>query len=347
MIIGSTQFNCELSDIITELQSQLRLNGIQLLQKVRNTPKDIMIQCPYHGDGQERRPSAGLRKSDGQFHCFACGETHSLQEVISHCFGHYEDVLGSFGWKWLCKNFASVEVEERKDVELDFYRAGVSTFSSADCLGDARGQKEHTKTVGRAGKSSASVGQIFVSEEELDRYRYTHPYWTKRGITDEQIIELFDLGYDKKTQCITMPVRDTSGRTLFIARRSVKTKFFNYPQGVEKPLYGLFELRQLEEFPSEVIVCESMIDALTAWEYGSYAVAMNGLGTELQFRQLRDLPCRKLILATDNDSAGMKARKKIRDKVKNKIITEYVFPEGRKDLNELSLSEFQALEEVF
>ena len=328
MIIGSTQFNCELSDIITELQSQLRLNGIQLLQKVRNTPKDIMVQCPYHGDGQERRPSAGLRKSDGQFHCFACGETHSLQEVISHCFGHHEDVFGSFGWKWLCKNFASIEVEERDSIQLDFMRKSQNVPRETN----------------------------YISEEELDKYRYTHPYWAKRGITDERIIELFDLGYDKKTDCITFPVRDALGRCLFVARRSVKTKFFNYPAGVEKPLYGLYEL--LEEQSSysncnghavfdEIIVCESMLDALTAWEYGSYAVALNGLGNERQFRELRELPCRKLILATDNDSAGMKARKKIRDKVKNKIITEYVFPEGRKDLNELSLSEFQALEEVF
>lgn len=365
MMIGSTQFNCELGDVVTELQTQLALNGIMLLRKIRNTPKDIMIQCPYHGDGQERKPSAGLRKSDGQFHCFACGEVHSLQEVISHCFGHYEDVAGTFGWKWLCKNFASIEVEERKDVELDFYRRGGNTFSSADCLGDDRGQKEHTKIVGRDGKSDASTGQTFVSEEELDRYRYTHPYWTKRGITDERLIELFDLGYDRATDCITFPVRDASGRCLFVARRSVKTKYFNYPAGVEKPLYGLYEYltdvqKSVDELrckrhaksyfltvANEVIVCESMLDALTAWEYGKYAVALNGLGNERQFRELRELPCRKLILATDNDSAGMKARKKIRDKVKNKIITEYVFPEGRKDLNELSLSEFRALEEVF
>jgi DNA primase len=90
-----------------------------------------------------------------------------------------------------------------------------------------------------------------------------------------------------------------------------------------------------------------MLDALTAWQYGKYAVAMNGLGTELQFQQLRDLPCRKLILATDNDKAGMKARDRIKSNVKNKIITEYIFPKDRKDLNELSFSEFQALEEIF
>lgn len=338
MIINNTQFNCDLEDIITELQSQLTLNNIPLIQKKHNTPTDIMIQCPYHGNGQERKPSAGISKKDGTFHCFACNEVHSLQEVISHCFGHYEDVFGSWGWKWLNKNFSSVEVENRKDVDLDFSRDTNNSIHNMD-------------------------SKNYVSEEELDSYRYIHPYMYKRRLTDE-IIEMFDIGYDKNTECITFPVRDIRGNTLFIARRSVNTKFFNYPEGVEKPLYGLYELSKIwkgeyrvTEIPEsqikpwvpggEVIVCESMLDALTAWVYGKPALAMNGLGNELQFKQLRELPCRKLILATDNDEAGLKARTRIRQNVKNKLITEYEFPQGKKDLNELDFTEFENLLEIF
>jgi len=255
-----------------------------------------------------------------------------LPEVITHCFGHYDDVLGKFGWIWLLKNFATVSVEERKPISLDLTR-----------------------------KTEAAKVK-YISEDELNKYRYYHPYWKKRKITDERIIELFDLGYDKGTDCITMPVRDIDGNCLFVARRSVKTKWFNYPKGVEKPLYGLYELHHemlseanpawsLYQFhkgdASEIIVCESMIDALTAWQYGKYAVALNGLGTEYQYQQLRNLPCRKLILATDNDSAGKKARKTIREHVRNKIITEYILPDGKKDINELTKEEFDNLEEIF
>ena len=112
------------------------------------------------------------------------------------------------------------------------------------------------------------------SEEELDSYRYFHPYMYKRKLTDE-IIELFDVGYDKdfvlksKTtgnemhlQCITFPVRDITGKTLFIARRCVNNKIFHYPEGVTKPLYGIYELYQLPEFPKTVYVCESIIASL-------------------------------------------------------------------------------------
>ena len=90
-----------------------------------------------------------------------------------------------------------------------------------------------------------------------------------------------------------------------------------------------------------------MIDAITCWVYGKYAVALNGFGNNLQFNQLNRLPCRKLILATDNDNAGLRARKRIKYYVKNKIITEYVFPNNRKDINDLSQEEFKNLIEKF
>lgn len=323
MQIDGFIFNAELETVLEELRNQLSINHIQLLQKApkrtgNGAKASLQIQCPYHGHGREKKPSAGIRMSDGMFHCFACGEIHTLPEVISHCFGH-ED-MGNFGWQWLMKNFGTVKKEERKEIELDFLRSDNITNHHIDS---------------------------YVSEAELDSYRYYHPYWKKRGITDERIIELFDLGYDRKTKCITFPIRDQQGNCLFVARRSVNTKYFNYPQGVTKPLYGLYELYQLEKFPEEVIICESMLDALSCWEYGDYAGALNGLGNELQFKQIRELPCRVLVLGTDNDEAGRKARARIRKYVRNKIIKEFVFPDDKKDINELSKLEYKRLPKVF
>ena len=91
-----------------------------------------------------------------------------------------------------------------------------------------------------------------------------------------------------------------------------------------------------------------MLDALSCWVYGKYAVALNGLGNELQIRQLRQMPCRKFILATDNDKAGLEARAKLRSALQDvKLISEYVLPKCRKDINELSKEEFENLVEIF
>ena len=319
MYLNNTMFDATVIDMVDELRKQLSMNGIDLIHSVRDTPDNLMICCPYHKGGQEKKPSAGIKKSDGTFHCFACGEVHTLPEVISYCFGRYND-LGAFGWNWLLKNFLTIGVEERKDVDLDVSRPTVGSYN-------------HRKI-------------NYVSEEELDEYRVYHPYMWKRKLTPE-VIDIFDIGYDAKTECITFPIRDLTGNTLFVARRSVNTKFFNYPAGVDKPVYGIYELSILDTYPSEVIVCESMLDALTCWVYGKYAVALNGLGNELQFSQLKKMPCRKFILGTDNDTAGMQARKRIRSNVRDKLITEFVLPSNRKDINDLTKEEFDNLLEVF
>ena len=309
-------------DILIELRKQLELNGVKRFAKFIDSGNNIQTNCPFHKEGQERKPSFGINKNTGECHCFGCGWSGTLSEMISNCFG--KDDFGVYGNKWLIRNFLSVAVESRPDIDIDFYRR----------------------------KKIMSETKKYISEQELDSYRYTHPYMYKRKLTDE-IIDLFDIGYDKSTDCITFPNRDINGNCLFIARRSVKTKFFNYPQDVEKPVYGLYECNICAKtiknwFPDEIIICESMIDALTCWVYGKYAVALNGTGNENQFKTLRNMPNRKFILATDMDEAGLKARERIRQSLGNKLVTEYVWDINvAKDINDMNKEYFDSLKEVF
>jgi len=323
--------------ILQELRNQLELNGKHYFHTFIPTTDHIQFSCPFHKGGQELKPSCGITKKDiyqggklvkaGTVHCFTCGMVCSLEEMISYVFDR--DDFGIFGSEWLRKNFLTVEYENRPELVLD----------------TSRGKKNNNTTIN------------YVSEEELDSYRYVHPYMYTRKLTDE-IIELFDVGYDKDfvltskagkkyhCKCITFPVRDETGGTLFIARRSVETKMFHYPQGVLKPVYGLYELSKLSEYPKELCICESIIDCLTLWTHKKYAVALNGLGTDYQFGQLLKLPIRKFIIATDSDKAGMDAREKIKRKLKTRMLTEYILPEGRKDINECTWEEIENLQET-
>ena len=330
MYINGTQFDCELSDILNELRAQLSYNGIQLFSKMFDSGDDIMCQCPYHKNGQERKPSCGIRKSDGLLHCLSCGVTVGLDEVVANCFGYTDP---AWGYKWLVRNFATVKVEDRKEIELDMSR----------------------------GHTIAVEARESVSESELEGYRYTHPYLYERGLTDE-IIERFDIGYDKTSDSITFPVRNWGsinfGQTMFVARRQIKTKRFDLPKNMEKPLYGLYEILfdlQIRELADgrhhqaeEIYVCEGLFDCLRLWCNGKYAVAGFGcLFSEYQLQLLKELPTRKLILALDNDKAGRDGALKIRKAVKNKLITEVILPEGRKDIGECTDEEIDNLDEVF
>lgn len=322
-------------DVLQELKQQLASKGIQLFAQFKVGPANIQFNCPIHNHGQERKPSCGISTINqrneatgaehpaGTVHCFTCGYTATLEQMVSNCFGYDDD--GAFGREWLVKNFLTISVEDRKQIELDFSR-----------------------------KIQTSVCE-YVSEEELETYRYYHPYMYKRKLTDE-IIEQFDVGYDNNFllksregkeshyRCITFPVRDISGRTLFIVRRSVDVKFFHYPEGVNKPVYGLYELPA--NCP-ELIVCESIFNALTCYAYGRPAVALLGLGTDFQYNQLKKLPCRKIITAFDPDEAGTRATLRLKKALaSHKLVTTFRIPTG-KDINDLSRQEFENLEEVF
>jgi len=319
MKIDETTINADALEIVTRLKEQLAERGIFLFAKFFDSGEDIMCCCPYHKNGQERRPSAGIRKSDGLFHCLACGETHSLPEVIGHCFN--SDIV--FGYKWLNDNFDRVIEQGRQPINLNLTREPIKKTQEIQ----------------------------YVPEKELDTYRYIHPYMYERGLTDS-IIEKFDIGYDKTTDSITFPVRDANGNCLFVARRSVNAKFFELPKGITKPLYGMYELTHTQGFgvkyPVKLYVCEGLFDCLRLWCNNKLAVAGFGcLFNSYQIKQIQDLPIRSVVLALDNDEAGWKANERLRKFLINKLVTEVELPSGRKDVGECTDEEITNLKERF
>lgn len=330
MLINGTLFSIALIDILAELKRQLSANGIQRFDKMFDSGDDIMVCCPFHKNGQERRPSCGIRKSDAKMHCFTCGATMNLDEMISRCFGHEDP---AWGFHWLTSNFLTVEVSNREAIRLNVARVNFSDKSSL------------------LGYNNSNKPAVTVSEEELDKYRYVHPYMYKRGLTDD-IIDLFDIGYDSMCDSITFPVKDIEGNCTFIARRNIHTKRFDIPKGIEKPLYGLYEassaLKGNKYLTDRLYVTEGLFDNLRLW--CNHRVSVAGFGclfSEYQLEQLRRVPYRHLVLALDNDDAGRDGARRIKQAVKNKIITLAIIPDGHKDIGELTDEEIQGLTEVF
>ena len=313
--IDNKVLNIDVLTIIEKLREDLALKGINRFNKIKVNNDNLQVTCPIHKNGQEQKPSAGIvlkgseKVEEGTIHCFTCGYTATLPELVSDCFGFNDN--GKYGKSWLLQNFASGDLRQRTSLNL--------------------GNPKINKKVN------------YISEEELDNYRYYHPYMFKRKLTKE-IINLFDVGFDKKTNCITFPTNDEKGNCLFITRRSVIGKYFNYPTNVDKPVYGL------DKIPSNitnVVVCESIINALTCWVYGDYAIALLGTGTQHQYEILKKSHIRKFILAFDGDSAGDKACERFKKAFQNKaIITKLEIPRG-KDINDLSKEEYFNLIEKY
>ena len=335
--LQDTIIQTDTQSVLDMLKFDLAQHGVDRFHIFRNNGENVQTNCPFHKNGQERKPSFGVNGEIDKCHCFSCGWVGTIEEMISELYGYQDE--GKFGKRWLIKRFNTVEIETRPNIMEGFNGRNNITIRNNN---DIHRFKQHIQ-----GNKSTEQYSGEITEEELDKYRYIHPYMYERKM-DDRVIEIFDVGYDKETECITFPIRDKNGNCLFIARRSVNTKFFSYPQGVEKPLYGLYELYQLDEFPKEIYICESMIDAITIWTHcDKYAVALNGLGNDLQFSQLNNMPNRTFILATDNDSAGIKARIRLKKYITNKIIKEIILPSNRKDINECTYNEFENIKITF
>lgn len=314
--LQDTIIQTETEDIINVLRAELAQKGMQRFSIVRHNGENLQTNCPFHKGGQERKPSFGINGEKDKCHCFSCGWSGTIEEMISEIFGYQDD--GKYGKRWLIKRFNTVEIETRPNIMEGFNDRDISnnwnTFNS-----------------GRHRVSGIQSDRHFITEEELDKYRYIHPYMYKRGLTDE-IIERFDIGYDREQAEITFPVADLSGTVRFIARRSVKSKFFRLPKNLDKPVYLGYKF-VTGKYKVAYIV-ESFLNCLTCWKYGKPAMALIGTGNERQYEILNKLPVRTYILAFDPDEAGRKATERFKKHVHGKIIKELVYTDNR-DINDL------------
>jgi DNA primase len=253
----------------------------------------------------------------GTAHCFTCGYAADLPGFVSEVLG-YNDA-GMYGFKWITQNFVNLSIERRQPLKLDM----------------SRGKKQSTVQESRD-----------VSEEELDSYRYFHPYMFERKLTKE-VIDYFDIGYDEEHNALTFPIHDhQTGKVMLIQRRTVVGKGFINDTSVSKGLfiYGLYQVYRNLDWIQRVFLCESPIDALTCWTHGEAAVATMGAAvTAAQLRLLRDVPVRSFVDALDNDKAGREAAKRIRAAIKTKLLYRAWLPDDCKDINELSSTQFHSL----
>lgn len=315
MIIEGMYVPQSVEEILLQLQC-----ACPNLKDVKPTAGNVMVTCPAHEGkygGLENRPSCGVLLHDekvvrdgkttiykqGIAHCFTCGYTASFCEFVSKVLGY--DDGGIEGMKWLIKNFVSAEIENRKlDIQI------------------TRGNEKPHK---------------YVTEQQLQQYRYIHPYMYQRRLTD-RIINLFDVGYDKDKDCLTFPVKDLKGNVVFIQRRAVKGKFFNNSTvSKELALYGAHEVIKYGKPRQRLYIVESILDALTVWAYGGIAVALMGLVMLPNYLKIvKSLPQRSVVLALDNDDKGQSAKQTIKNQLKNyKILYDFKYPSNMKDINDM------------
>jgi len=300
------------------------------------------VYCPFHSNGQERKPSCGVLLRDeyrdrrryvaGSWHCFACGIYKDMNTAVTDILKSRS--INKSGFDWLKENVPGFEDEYQFESLIpENLMSDVNNKFALDYI-----------------KEKTQPATEFVSEEELARYRYTVPYMYQRKLTDE-IIAKYDVGVDlnwippgrkKPVPCITFPVRDEYGRTLFFCRRSIEGKIYSLPSGVTKPVYGL---DMIPKGTKSVIICESVINALTCEVWGYPAVALLGTGNSYQIEQLKRLGCNEFVICMDGDEAGRKATEKLKRQLSSVAIVWSIQMLDGHDVNDIDKETFDRLYE--
>jgi len=338
----------------TDLLTLIRSRGIELS---KHGSKDWIGKCPFHADNDS--PNLIVSPQKGLYHCMACGAAGNAIQFVTQfdglSFRHAFDLLANGGKaafvnapkrrlkqgtipKLPCPLDLEASEDELLDQVCDYYQERLWQSKAALAYLASRGLDDETLLKRfRIGFADRSLGLKLPSRN------------TEKGIAFRQRLQ--DLGVFRKESghehfngSITFPITNARGQVREIYGRKI-TKGLR--KGTPDHLYlpgahhGIFNLEALKS--QEIILCESVIDALTFMAHGmenaTCIYGTQGFTDEL-FEAIKAANLDAVRLAYDADSSGEKSAQRDAQKLKAIGVSVYriKLPMGE-DANSYALSQ--------
>lgn len=342
--ITDEQLNRLKSDI--SLVRLIESSGYQL----KAEGKDKVMCCPFHDDDT---PSLKVSVSKNVFNCFGCGQSGTTIDWVMQTQG--------------------VSFRHACEILMD----GVGLESGVKKINSK--QKLASPLASQTDNQTALNQVIDYYHESLKQTPEALDYLASRGLNHPELINEFKLGFANRTLgirlpaknreagkvirsqlqevgilrksghehfngSIVVPVFDEQGNTVEVYGRKIRN---NLRKGTPKHLYlpgahqGIFNLASLKT-SDEVILCESLIDAMTFWVNGFKNVTTSygtgGFTSEL-LEAFKTSKIKRVLIAYDRDKAGNDAAVELSKKLNSESIDTFriLFPKNM-DANEYALS---------
>jgi DNA primase len=283
---------------------------------LKKAGREYKACCPFH---DEKTPSFTVSPTKGFYHCFGCGAHGTAIGFLMNYEG-----LGFVDAVEALAEMLGVEVPTTRD-ETSVRRDGslYDILKEADqifrnALRQNPGAIAYLK---RRGIDGATAGRYAMG--------FAPDAWDTilkaLGTSETRISQLREAGlvirneqgreYDRFRNRIMFPIRDPRGRVIGFGGRVMgdgEPKYLNSP---ETPvfhkgasLYGLYEARQVQGRPEEILIVEGYLDVASLSQHGiEPSVATLGTATTAEhIRRLTRLTDR-VIFCFDGDKAGRKA----------------------------------------
>lgn len=302
---------------IDEVRGRLSiLDVVSEYVSIKRAGKNLKGLCPFHA---EKTPSFTVSEDYQSWHCFGCGEHGDVFSFIMKI----ENLTFAETLERLAKR-AGVDLQPIKGLPVS-RKESLAKINSLSAAFYAAALKKSQI----AGKYLESRG-IAPETSSLFGLGYAPPDWdkllqhlTKQRISTSDAMEAGLLVkndktgnlYDKFRNRIIYPIHDIQERIIGFGGRAIgdeMPKYMNSPEtplfNKSKTLYGLNFARKKISETGYVIVVEGYMDVITAQQAG-FTNCVATLGTALTPDHISILSryTKKVVLAYDADSAGMKA----------------------------------------
>ncbi|WP_437215958.1 CHC2 zinc finger domain-containing protein [Pectobacterium sp. LFLA-215] len=334
---------------IPESELQHLKAGVSLVEVVRGQGrkvvkrgKDFVVLCPFH---QEKTPSCVISPEKNLYHCFGCDAGGSVLDWVMkteglslpHAVDKLRGELGSVPAAAPLPPVSDIANEQEKQALLhrvtEFYHHTLLNAPEAIAYLEKR-RLNHPELVAqfRLGFANRTLGYRLPSSKLKD------------GATVRSQLQAIGVmrssGHEHLAGSLVVPVIDLNGQVQELYGRKVGDRL---RAGTPNHLYlpgphgGVWNEQALVASKS-VILCESLIDAMSFWVAGyrnvTAAYGVNGFTDEMRQAFIRH-GVKQVLIAFDNDAAGDEGAVKLAASLAADGIAPFrvVFPSGM-DANE-------------
>ncbi|MEQ9878191.1 DNA primase [Pectobacterium aroidearum] len=311
-------------------------------RKVVKRGKDVVVLCPFH---QENTPSCVISPDKNLYHCFGCDAGGSVLDWVMktenlslpHAVDKLRRELGSVPAAEPLPPVTDIANEQERQALLhrvtEFYHHTLLNAPEAIAYLEKR-RLNHPELVAqfRLGFANRTLGYRLPSKKLKDGAAIRAQLQT--------IGVMRDSGHEHLAGSLVVPVIDMNGQVRELYGRKVGERL---RAGTPNHLYlpgphgGVWNEQALVASKS-VILCESLIDAMSFWVAGyrnvTAAYGVNGFTDEMRQAFIRH-GVKQVLIAFDNDTAGDEGAMKLAAALAADGIVPFrvVFPAGM-DANE-------------
>lgn len=310
-------------DIVSQIKD--RLDILDVVSKdviLKKTGGNWWGLCPFH---KEKTPSFSVNPAKGIYKCFGCGEGGDALSYLVKTRGIpfkelIKDLADEFGLE-MPNAFSGVKNKDTRDQMIkacskaaDYYQHSLfATADGAKALEYLNNRGIDEKIIRRymLGFANKEPNHLYISLKDT----FTNEVLEKAGL----ILKTNKGDYiDRFRNRISIPIHDENGDIVAFGARALEAdqnpKYLNSADSLiynkSKLLYGLYFAKDSIKQTDSIIIMEGYFDVISAQANGiENCVASCGTSLTSEHIKLisRYSKSRKIYLAFDTDSAGIKA----------------------------------------